>query len=206
MIAQTPNPTPATRTTTHLQLPTPAAPTGPLVVTRTARLRAWARRVDPYELVTVGGLLLVLAVATIVANWPSAQPAAQQQPIIVFRDRVLVATPTLGLPAAAPAEEPPAAMVEQAAPAPIEPTPAPAAQPAELQVMSAPAPTAAPEPTVEVYWKDPNTFVVNGPTVPTVAPEMIGHVDSQGWVCGSTYGDWRDSDPMYTHAECYPAK
>lgn len=197
MIAQTPQP--ATKTTTHLQLPTA------LLITRTARLRAWARQFDPYELAIVGSLLLVVLVATIVANWPAAQPAVPAQPIIVFRDRVVVATPTLGLPA--PAEEPPAAMVEQAVPAPVESTPAPPApaegQPAELQVMSQPAPTVAPAPTVEAYWAAPNEFVVNGDTIPTVPPEMIGYVDSQGWVCGTKYGDSRDSNPMYVHPECY---
>ena len=133
----------ATTQTTRLLLP--------WAVTRTARLRAWARKFDPYEVSIVGTLLVVVLVATVRANLPllaGAPPAPLPtlQPVIAFRDRiverqvVVVATPTAA-PAApaeaivnsAPAEQP-------AAPAQAEPEPAPAA---ELQVMN----VARPEPT-----------------------------------------------------------
>jgi hypothetical protein len=207
---------------TKTQPLTPAATTQttrllwPMVATRTARLRAAVRRIDPYELVIVGTLLAIVLIATVRANLPllvSAPPApiaTPQQPIIAFRDRIVVATPTLGMPA--PTDEPSAAVVELAAPAPaepapIEPTPVAQPEPADLQVMDAqpaqPAQPATAEPTIEAYWADDTHFVVNGPAIPTIAPDMIGHVDSQGWRCGDTYGDWRDRSPYYVHAECY---
>jgi len=181
------------------------------LISRTTRLRALARSVDWYSIAAIVALLLVVALIGLRGD---ARPA-EQQPTIV------IATPTLGIArekvgasgaarlrrATARQESteldpslalPTAAIVEPTA-VPVEQQPT--VEPETVEIMQVEQqPTV--EPTTEAHWSG-DSFVVTGDRVPTVAPTMVGQPGYNGWICGQSYGDWRDTDPMYTHAECY---
>lgn len=162
-----------------------AGATTKLLVTRTARLRAAVRAIDPYSALGVLVVALIL-IAGALNGLLHPQVAAPLPPIVVFA--------TAPLPAPVPVlagAQLSRGMSRRQPTAAARPTEAP------LTVMHVqPTPTAAP-----AYWQDDQTFVVNAPAPPAV--DLPGHVDSQGWTCGATYGDWRDTDPLYTHPECY---
>lgn len=159
-----------------------------ILVTRTARLRAWARGVDWFAAGSLAALAALILVGMIRAG------AGAPQPII------LIATPTPRPALARHAGRP----AERAAPAALRP-PATAAPPpslpteAPIAVMAAPAPDRLPDAGA------PAAPTAGAPPIPTAPITVIarrpdGSVFSQ-WAC-QPYGDWRDSNPMYAHPEC----
>lgn len=178
------------------------------LITNTTRLRALVRSVDPYTVIAVVALLVVVVAIELRST---AQPAAVQPQTLI-----VIATPTLGVAREkvgaigaarlrTSVDQPPrpTAIVEPTVALVVEPQPEPIVAPVEqeqtIEVVNV-EPTVAP--TIQAEWHG-ETFVMTGDSVPTVAPAMLGQPGYNGWVCGQTYGDWRDSDPMYTHAECY---
>lgn len=170
-----------------------------LMMTTHLRTTTWLRQHDPLMIIVIALLIGAIGAGVWIeqrqVSVPAAAPLVIQRPIIIFA----TAQPTVALPTLVPTAPPTAAPLPMPALA-IEAAPVVAApESIELTTMDAPI---APVPTAAARWEG-ETLVVTGSAIPPIPAKNIGKVDSQGWRCGDTYGDWRDTNPMYAHPECY---
>jgi len=177
-----------------------ATNTTQFLITRTTRLRAWARRVDPY---TTGSLLVLALIVAggLIRN--GLQPAAPPAPIIVYATPVLPSGEhgTVRRQKRAPAalRTLPTAIVPTEAP---EPQVQPVQAEQQIQVQSAPEqPTAgyiAHTDQGDVFVPDDATPVPAGATYdgPFLAPVATEQPADAPRLC-TGFGDWRDFDPAY---------
>ncbi len=179
-------------------------------ITKTARLRAWARGLDPWTIAALAFLAGAVLVGGLSEAWPrpTTTPLAYATPALAPRigdahaDRDAPGAPSQPRPTATPLPTPARIPVYAA---PSEDAPIIAELPAPIHIENAPAEQ---QPTVDVpigYLQTP-VVVEQIQLTPTadVTIRVVNADDSTAWTFDcKPYGDWRDQSSVYAHPECH---